>query len=157
MKKEVTFATPCISVSVYALIECRCLKFVMRRDFSLYSYECSLSIAQLVQTKAPVYLGSHLLYFVWAWVSFSCFVCLFHLQKEDIESALRTSNMNLEDAIELLKNQGRLNVEAWCRHEDHSPFDLPSSHPGAGFPGQRFNPVPQQMSFAPPVCCFMFK
>jgi len=57
--------------------------------------------------------------------------------------------MNLEDAIELL-NQGRLNVEAWRRHEDHSPFDLPSSHPG-----QRFNPVPQQMSFAPPVCCFM--
>ncbi|KAJ4441199.1 hypothetical protein ANN_11050 [Periplaneta americana] len=71
-------------------------------------------------------------------------------KKEDVESALRTSNMNIEDAIELL-NQGRLNVEAWRRHEDHSPFDLPSSHPGAGFPGQRFNPVPQQMPFAPPI------
>jgi hypothetical protein len=82
--------------------------------------------------------------------------CLFHLQKEDVESALRTSNMNLEDAIELL-NQGRLNVETWRRHEDHSPFDLPSSHPGAGFPGQRFNPVPQQMSFAPPVRYCLFK
>lgn len=79
--------------------------------------------------------------------------CLLCPQKEDIESALRTSNMSLEDAIELL-NPGRLNVEAWRRHEDHSPFDLSSSHPGTGFPGQRFNPVPQQMSFAPPVCCF---
>jgi len=81
------------------------------------------------------------------------YVVLFCLQKEDIESALRTSNMSLEDAIELL-NQGRLNVEAWRRHEDHSPFDLSSNHPGTGFPGQRFNPVPQQMSFAPPVRCF---
>lgn len=58
--------------------------------------------------------------------------------------------MIIEDAHELLIN--RLGVEAWRRNEDHSPFDLPANHPGGGFPGQRFNPVAQQMPFAPPVC-----
>jgi hypothetical protein len=120
-----------------------------------------------VWVKIPVSLVSYSSNFCWFLLFVLCvsigfffklkgwyLFCLFHLQKEDVESALRTSNMNLEDAIELL-NQGRLNVEAWRRHEDHSPFDLPSSHPGAGFPGQRFNAVPQQMTFAPPVCCFL--
>ncbi|XP_063224189.1 protein Gawky isoform X2 [Bacillus rossius redtenbacheri] len=69
-------------------------------------------------------------------------------KKEDVESALRSSNMNFDDAQELL-TAGRLNVE-WRRHEDHSPFDLTSNHPSSGFPGQRFNPVAQQMPFAPP-------
>nr|CAD7442204.1 unnamed protein product [Timema bartmani] len=69
-------------------------------------------------------------------------------KKEDVETALRSSTMNLEDALELL-NQGRLNME-WRRHEDHSPFDMGSNHPGSGFPGARFNPVAQQMPFAPP-------
>jgi hypothetical protein len=133
----------------------------MKQDFSFYSYQCSLIHSEVSPNESAcsswfsmvVFHLSMGLFQLKSWHLF----CLFHLQKEDIESALRTSNMNLEDAIELLKNQGRLNMETWCRHEDHSPFDLPSSHPGAGFPGQRFNPVPQQMSFAPPVCYFMFK
>ncbi|XP_071444399.1 protein Gawky isoform X1 [Hetaerina americana] len=84
-------------------------------------------------------------------------------KKEDVEIALRTTNMNLEDAHDLL-NSGRLNLDAWRRHEDHSPFDLATaSHPNAAvaavtaaaaaagvFPGQRFNPVTQQMPYAPP-------
>ena len=77
-----------------------------------------------------------------------------------METALRSTNMNLEDAIELL-NQGRLNVESWRRPEDHSPFDLASSHPGAGFPTQRFSQVSQQLTFPPVslyICdhCFLF-
>lgn len=134
----------------------------------IFMLTLSLSVMKLVWMKIPVQLISCLICLSWFplavfYVSMGlfqlkswCLFCLFHLQKEDVESALRTSNMNLEDAIELL-NQGRLNVETWRRHEDHSPFDLPSSHPGAGFPGQRFNPVPQQMSFAPPVRYFIFK
>lgn len=145
----------------------RYLKYLMKQNFNFYS--CCVFICSEVSLDENTY-STNFLFKVFVLVPVGCilfqhgslsieklvFVCLFHLQKEDVESALRTSNMNLEDAIELL-NQGRLNVETWRRHEDHSPFDLPSSHPGAGFPGQRFNPVPQQMSFAPPVRYFIFK
>ncbi|GLH02954.1 Protein Gawky, partial [Gryllus bimaculatus] len=74
-------------------------------------------------------------------------------KKEDVENALRSSNMNFEDAHEQLN--ARLSVaDAWRRQEaEHSagaPFDL--GHGGAGPGFQRYNPVQQQppMSFAPP-------
>lgn len=74
-------------------------------------------------------------------------------KKDDIENALRNTNMNMEDAIELL-NAMR---DGYRRPDEHS-FDLGGSggpHPGgpggSGYPGRGgYNP-PQQMPFAPPV------
>ncbi|XP_054285259.1 protein Gawky-like isoform X2 [Macrosteles quadrilineatus] len=64
-------------------------------------------------------------------------------KKEDIETALRNSNMNIEDALELLNMSGN-----WRRgHSDmEPPFD--HSNPPGQFTSQRFNP--QQLPFAPP-------
>ncbi|XP_059475885.1 protein Gawky isoform X3 [Neocloeon triangulifer] len=73
-------------------------------------------------------------------------------KKDDIENALRTTSMNMEDAIELLNNMR----DGYRRSDEHS-FDLGGSsgpHPGgpgsSGYPGRGgYNP-PQQMPFAPP-------
>jgi hypothetical protein len=75
-------------------------------------------------------------------------------KKDDIENALRNTNMNMEDAIELL-NAMR---DGYRRSDEHS-FDLggggggphPGGPGGGGYPGRGgYNP-PQQMPFAPPV------
>ncbi|CAB3361831.1 Hypothetical predicted protein [Cloeon dipterum] len=73
-------------------------------------------------------------------------------KKDDIENALRSTNMNMEDAIELLNS-----MRDGFRRSDEHPFDLGGSggpHPGGpgggGYPGRvGYNP-PQQMPFAPP-------
>lgn len=64
------------------------------------------------------------------------------LQKEEVETALRSSNMILEDALDLLNMSNN-----WRgRHNDLEP---PFEHMNPPFPTQRFNP--QQIPFAPPV------
>lgn len=64
------------------------------------------------------------------------------LQKEEVETALRSSNMILEDALDLLNMSNN-----WRgRHNDLEP---PFEHMNPPFPAQRFNP--QQIPFAPPV------
>ncbi|XP_046663317.1 protein Gawky isoform X1 [Homalodisca vitripennis] len=60
-------------------------------------------------------------------------------KKEDIETALRSSNMILEDALDILN----FSTNWRNRHSDiEPPFDAPA------FPSQRYNP--QQLPFAPP-------
>jgi hypothetical protein len=74
-------------------------------------------------------------------------------KKDDIENALRATNMNMEDAIELLNSMR----DGYRRSDEHN-FDLGGSggpHPGgpgsSGYPGRGgYNP-PQQMQFVPPV------
>lgn len=67
--------------------------------------------------------------------------CVF-FQKEEVETALKASNMVFEDALEMLSMTGGANWRG--RHSDLEP---PFDH--SGFPSQRFNP--QQLPFAPPV------
>lgn len=59
-------------------------------------------------------------------------------KKEDIELTLRATNLNLEEAVEIL-NQSRSanNVDAWRRHDEHNAgagnFDhnnFPQRYPG---------------------------
>ncbi|XP_055689927.1 protein Gawky isoform X3 [Lutzomyia longipalpis] len=54
-------------------------------------------------------------------------------KKEDAEVALRMTNMNVDEALEVL-NQQRGAVENWRRHEEHGSFD--PSFPGR-FPGNQ--------------------
>jgi UBA/TS-N domain len=74
-------------------------------------------------------------------------------KKDDIENALRNTNMNMEDAIELL-NAMR---DGYRRSDEHS-FDLgggggphPGGPGGGGYPGRGGYNQPQPMPFAPPV------
>lgn len=64
------------------------------------------------------------------------------LQKEDVENALRTTNMSVQDAFEILTASSRM-PEAWNRRQDEHSFD----HSGAPF-SRGFNPG-QQVSFPP--------
>lgn len=79
------------------------------------------------------------------------------LQKDDIENALRASNMNLEDALEYL-NATRAgsnvnNLDGWRRHEiDASPFDHTTN---PAFSTHRFNPQQQLPFGVPPVSIFI--
>ncbi|XP_065081266.1 protein Gawky-like [Ochlerotatus camptorhynchus] len=55
-------------------------------------------------------------------------------KKEDIEQALRTSNMSLEEAMEMLQRNNSNNMPDWRRHDDHpGGFEPPFS--GGRFPG----------------------
>lgn len=55
-------------------------------------------------------------------------------KKEDIEQALRTSNMSLEEAMEMLQRNNGNNMPDWRRHDDHpGGFEPPFS--GGRFPG----------------------
>lgn len=66
---------------------------------------------------------------------------IFFLQKEDVENALRTTNMSLQDALEIL-SAGRVS-ESWNRRQEEHSFD----QSGASFT-RGFNPG-QQVSFPP--------
>lgn len=68
-------------------------------------------------------------------------------KKEDIELALRVNNLNIDDALEMLKQRTSGGLDAWGRHDDHnSNFD---QFPGAGrFPGVGQQP-PSGMPFPP--------
>lgn len=67
-------------------------------------------------------------------------------QKEDVEAALRSREMNRDEAQELL-NQVRP-LDQWRRHEAHSGYELANqATSGPSYP--RFNHVAQQMSFPP--------
>lgn len=71
------------------------------------------------------------------------------LQKEDVETALRTREMNRDEAMELLSSLRPSPVDQWRRHETgHSGFD-PNSQSSGGQPFPRFNHASQQMSFPP--------
>ena len=64
-------------------------------------------------------------------------------KKEDVELALRSTNMNIEEAMEFLQQQQRNNSgidQSW--HQPGGTFDHPS------FPGNRY-PGPQTMPFPP--------
>lgn len=65
-------------------------------------------------------------------------------KKDDIELALRVNNLNIEDALEMLK-QRPTGMDAWGRHDEHSGnFE---QFPGGGrFPG---GPQPPTMPFPP--------
>lgn len=67
-------------------------------------------------------------------------------KKEDIELALRATNYNLEEAIELLNQSRSANsIDAWRRHDDHNAGAGNFEH--NNFP-QRYPGGPQQaMSF----------
>lgn len=69
-------------------------------------------------------------------------------KKEDIEQALRTSNMSLEEAMEMLQRNNGNNMPDWRRHDDHpGGFEPPFS--GGRFPGGGAGPP------FPQVCsCF---
>ncbi|XP_034242779.1 protein Gawky isoform X1 [Thrips palmi] len=74
-------------------------------------------------------------------------------KKDDVENALRVSNMNLENALEMLNASGRMNMDGWrAGHEDHG-FDIGgSSHPAGGSGSafsNRFQSAPP-MHYAPP-------
>lgn len=73
---------------------------------------------------------------------------LIYVQKEDVENALRTTNMSLQDALEIL-SAGRVS-ESWNRRQEEHSFD----QSGASFT-RGFNPG-QQVSF-PPVSIFLSK
>lgn len=68
-------------------------------------------------------------------------------KKEDIELALRATNLNMEEALELL-NQSRSasGMDAWRRHDDHNAatnFDhnnFPQRYPTSVQPGMPFPP-----------------
>lgn len=85
------------------------------------------------------------------------FRCYLLLQKDDVENALRASNMNLEDALEYL-NATRTaatvnNMDGWRRHDiDASPFDHTTNQP---YPSHRFNPQ-QQLPFTMPPVSIVF-
>ncbi|KAB0794077.1 hypothetical protein PPYR_13697 [Photinus pyralis] len=67
-------------------------------------------------------------------------------KKDDVETALRNRDMNMEDALDMLSSVRGGNIDSWrTRHEDH--YD----HQGAApFPGQRFPNGPSgQMPFPP--------
>lgn len=75
---------------------------------------------------------------------FAVFFSIF--QKEDVEAALRSREMNRDEAQELL-NQVRP-LDQWRRHEAHSGYELANqATSGPSYP--RFNHVAQQMSFPP--------
>lgn len=76
------------------------------------------------------------------------------LQKDDVENALRASNMNLEDALEYLNATRAGSSMEWRRTDiDASPFDHPTNQP---YPSQRFNPQ-QQLPFPmPPVSLLLY-
>ncbi|KAK6623834.1 hypothetical protein RUM44_010690 [Polyplax serrata] len=65
-----------------------------------------------------------------------------NFKKEDVENALRTTNMSVQDAFEILTASSRM-PEAWNRRQDEHSFD----HSGAPF-SRGFNPG-QQVSFPP--------
>lgn len=78
-----------------------------------------------------------------------------NFKKEDVENALRVSNMNLENALEMLNASSRMNMDAWRGHEDHG-FDIGGSgHPGSGsgsaFSARGFPHSAPPIPFAPPV------
>lgn len=74
-------------------------------------------------------------------------------KKTDIELALRATDLNMEEAIEIL-NQSRStnNIDAWRRHDDHNAGGGNFDH--NNFP-QRFPTGPQAMPF-PPVRIVFF-
>lgn len=62
-------------------------------------------------------------------------------KKEEIEHSLRASNLNFEDALEMLK-QRNSGMDSWGRHDDHgSNFD--QFGPGGRFPGAGQQPPSQ--------------
>lgn len=72
-------------------------------------------------------------------------VCWFGLQKEEVEAALRNTNMNVEDALEMLNMSGSANWRGRLGDVE-PPFDHNNS---GGFPSQRYHP--QQPLPFPPV------
>ncbi|XP_015596287.1 trinucleotide repeat-containing gene 6C protein isoform X2 [Cephus cinctus] len=74
------------------------------------------------------------------------YLCDLGYKKEDVEVALRSREMNRDEAQELL-NQLRP-VDQWRRHDAHAGYD-PTNQvtPAPAYP--RFNHVAQQMSFPP--------
>lgn len=76
-----------------------------------------------------------------------CIILNVAFQKEDVELALRSREMNREEALELL-SQLR-SVDQWRRHDTtHSGYD--PTHQATTAPAYpRFNHVAQQMSFPP--------
>ncbi|XP_043482810.1 trinucleotide repeat-containing gene 6B protein isoform X3 [Leptopilina heterotoma] len=73
-------------------------------------------------------------------------LCELGYKKEDVEAALRSREMNRDEAQELL-NQVRP-LDQWRRHEAHSGYELANqATSGPSYP--RFNHVAQQMSFPP--------
>lgn len=71
-------------------------------------------------------------------------------KKEEIELALRATNLNLDEAIEILNQSRSANsIDAWRRHDDHNTGASNFDH--NNFP-QRYPGGPQQaMPFQ--VCC----
>lgn len=73
-------------------------------------------------------------------------------KKEEIEVALRATNLNLEDAIEILNQSRSANsMDAWRRHDEHNTGAGNFDH--NNFP-QRY-PAGPQMPF-PPVRIHIF-
>ncbi|KAJ8668098.1 hypothetical protein QAD02_009761 [Eretmocerus hayati] len=74
------------------------------------------------------------------------YLCDMGFKKEDVEVALRSREMNRDEAQELLSQLRP--VDQWRRHDGgHSGYDL--IHSAAGQPFPRLPPVSQQMSFPP--------
>ncbi|EZA61318.1 trinucleotide repeat-containing gene 6C protein isoform X2 [Ooceraea biroi] len=74
-------------------------------------------------------------------------LCELGFKKEDVEVALRSREMNRDEALELL-NQLRPLSDQWRRHDTHSGYD--PTHQATTAPAYpRFNHVAQQMSFPP--------
>ncbi|XP_033214194.1 trinucleotide repeat-containing gene 6C protein isoform X3 [Belonocnema kinseyi] len=73
-------------------------------------------------------------------------LCELGYKKEDVEAALRSREMNRDEAQELLSQVRPL--DQWRRHDAHSGYDLGNQATTAPtYP--RFNHVAQQMSFPP--------
>ncbi|XP_012255062.2 protein Gawky isoform X3 [Athalia rosae] len=75
------------------------------------------------------------------------YLCELGYKKEDVETALRSREMNRDEAHELLSQVRPL--DQWRRHDTHAGYDPASqAAAAAGYP-PRFNHVAQQMSFPP--------
>lgn len=68
-------------------------------------------------------------------------------KKEEIELALRATNLNMEEAMEILNQSRSANsMDAWRRHDEHNTGGGNFDH--NNFP-QRYPTGPQQMPFPP--------
>lgn len=70
-------------------------------------------------------------------------LCEMGFKKEEIELALRTGNINLDEAIDILNQSRSANLnDAWRRHDDHNPSAGSFDHNNFS---QRYPGGPQQV------------
>ncbi|XP_023288422.1 trinucleotide repeat-containing gene 6C protein isoform X2 [Orussus abietinus] len=74
------------------------------------------------------------------------YLCELGYKKEDVEAALRSREMNRDEAQELLSQLRPL--DHWRRHDAHGGYD-PTNQASSAPAYPRFNHVAQQMSFPP--------